>query len=30
MTPDPEDCPDCDPVAEHGENPKLIDGGDER
>jgi len=29
MTPDP-DCPDCDPVADHGENPELIDEDDER
>jgi len=26
----PEDCPDCDPIADHGENPELIDEGDER
>ena len=26
----PEDCPDCDPIADHGENPELIDEDDER
>ena len=26
----PADCPDCDPIADHGENPELIDEGDER
>ncbi len=23
-------CDDCDPIAPHGENPELIDEGDER
>lgn len=27
---DPDDCPDCDPIAPHGENPELIDEDDER
>jgi hypothetical protein len=29
MAPD-EDCPDCDPIADHGQNPELIDQDDER
>lgn len=28
-TPD-EPCEDCEPIAPHGENPELIDEGDER
>jgi hypothetical protein len=27
---DTEDCPDCDPIADHGQNPELIDQDDER
>jgi len=26
----PEPCEDCDPIADHGENPELLDQDDER